>query len=510
MKFNQYAWNLYRESASGRKALQYFTTLTSDFVDEDFRTYTANVLPEFLEEFEQHSLTVDITELVRNTIARNPSLLQANADHCFAELYNESIPLQLTDRKGEQQVLVAFGEDDADWYDYVAAVSLGLHQVLPELFLPYNFRSRFHHLEEIHREFSIPLPPVPGKQQQLERAAYYLDINETWQEFRKIYGLSPIEMCAFLYDFAPNFVTLINASDLPEPTKVWMITGTTGDIAIAESATPDTVRHWGANANVRRGDILLLYLVSPLSAIHSVWRACSPGFVDPFFHYHSAAWMCAPVKTGNITLKELREHPLWSQKPAVRANFKGPSGKSPVSSEEYDALLKILTEKGQDVSNFPKLPVLPRVEFTDVASERDVEVQIVEPFFMRLGYAEKDWIRQFPVRMGRGERNYPDYAFGAVAKRGEETARMIVESKYQLSSRREFVEAFLQAKSYALRLECELMALVAREGIWVFPRRGGILEIEGFIHKPWGVLERTDDFREVAELIGREEVLGRQ
>jgi hypothetical protein len=51
------------------------------------------------------------------------------------------------------------------------------------------------------------------------------------------------------------------------------------------------------------------------------------------------------------------------------------------------------------------------------------------------------------------------------------------------------------------------MALVAREGIWVFPRRDGLLEIEGFIHKPWGVLERTDDFREVAELMGREEVM---
>lgn len=84
---------------------------------------------------------------------------------------------------------------------------------------------------------------------------------------------------------------------------------------------------------------------------------------------------------------------------------------------------------------------------------------------------------------------------------------MIVESKYQLSSHREFVDAFFQAKSYALRLQCKLMTLVAQEGIWVFPPCEGRFEVTSYIHKPWGVLERSDDFHEIANLIGRDEIL---
>lgn len=50
-----------------------------------------------------------------------------------------------------------------EWYDYVEALSLGFHLAQPELFLPYKFRGKFNQLKEIHEEFGIPLPNVPGK-----------------------------------------------------------------------------------------------------------------------------------------------------------------------------------------------------------------------------------------------------------------------------------------------------------------------------------------------------------
>jgi hypothetical protein len=89
----------------------------------------------------------------------------------------------------------------------------------------------------------------------------------------------------------------------------------------------------------------------------------------------------------------------------------------------------------------------PEVE---LSCERDVEIHLIEPFLQRLGYSDADWIRQMPVKMGRGERNYPDYAVGALATRGEESAQMVLESKYQLTAKRQFVDAVLQTKSYAL------------------------------------------------------------
>lgn len=342
------------------------------------------------------------------------------------------------------------------------------------------------------------------------RALYYLAIDEAWLEFRQRHGLSPTDMCAFLYDFAPEFTTPLDANDLPSPSKAWLITGGEWDIEFADNATRATVSRWGGNSAVRRGDILVLYLVSPRSCLHSVWRACCDGFVDPFFHYHSAVWISGQIKTQPVTLAELKQHPLLSEKPAVRCSFQGPSSKAPFAAEEYEAILEIMRSKGQDISILPRLPEANDLPTVELQIERDVELHLIEPFLKRLGYKGSDWLRNMHVRMGRGERNYPDYAFGAKTARGDENAKMILESKYQLSAHREFTDSFYQAKSYALRLQSKVMVMAAKEGVWVFPRDKGQFEIGNFVHKTWGELSNPDAFHQVLCLIGREAVLGRQ
>jgi len=138
----------------------------------------------------------------------------------------------------------------------------------------------------------------------------------------------------------------------------------------------------------------------------------------------------------------------------------------------------------------------------------DVEIHLIEPFLKKFGYKESDWVRQLSVRMGRGERNYPDYAFGAKTKKGEETAKMVLESKFQLSAQREFRDAFLQTKSYALRLRSAMMVMAAREGIWVFPPDGGDFSIKKYTHKSWDELSHPDAIHTVLCLMGRGEILG--
>ena len=164
--------------------------------------------------------------------------------------------------------------------------------------------------------------------------------------------------------------------------------------------------------------------------------------------------------------------------------------------------------KGQDLAVLPRIPLNERLPEVELQNERDVEVQLIEPFFERLGYKESDWVRQMPVKMGRGERNYPDYAFGAKTKRGEESATMVLESKYQLSAHREFVDAFYQVKSYALRLQCKVMAMAAREGVWIFLPENGSFDIRKATHKTWAELTHPDGFHEVLSRMGRDVVLG--
>ena len=68
----------------------------------------------------------------------------------------------------------------------------------------------------------------------------------------------------------------------------------------------------------------------------------------------------------------------------------------------------------------------------------------------------------------------------------------------------------MQAKSYALRLQSKMMAMAAKEGIWVFPPDDGHLDIKRFIHKSWGELTDPDEFHQILCLMGRDAVLGKR
>ena len=107
-----------------------------------------------------------------------------------------------------------------------------------------------------------------------------------------------------------------------------------------------------------------------------------------------------------------------------------------------------------------------------------------------------------PVSMGRGERNYPDYVFGAQTRKGEEKAAMILESKYRIGTRRELTDAYCQAKSYALRLQAKCMIVAAVEGIWIFRDKNGF-SFERTMYRDWKELENPDILHEVRGIVGR-------
>jgi len=508
MRFNKFVWELYKQSKRGQKAIARFSYLDEKFIEEWCRSMEFDFDDEEKEQFQASDFSMNIPELIRDSVSGITFKEQdAATNHYTKTLVENFIPFKFADKTGKMIEVAGFPYEETDGYDYVAAVSLGLYQAQPNYFLPYNFRTKFNQVEEIHTQFNIPLPAVPGKNDKDGRSLYYIEINRLWQEFRLHHGLSPIEMCAFLYDFAQEFITPMNADDLPSPSKAWLITGGSWDIETVDNATPNLVIRWSGNPGIRRGDILMMYLVSPRKSIGSIWRACSDGFIDPFFHYHGTVWICNPVKTEPVTFAELKQHSLLSQKPAVRANFQGSSGRTAFTFEEYEAILKIMQKKGQNLTLLPRLPLNESLPEAILLNERDVEVQLIEPFIKRLDYKNSDWVRQMPVKMGRGECYYPDYAFAPKTRRGEESAKMVLESKFQLSAQKAFEEAFFQTKSYALRLQSKIMAMAAKEGVWVFPKHKGTFDIKNYIQKSWAELAHPDGFHEVLIWIGRDKVL---
>lgn len=96
-----------------------------------------------------------------------------------------------------------------------------------------------------------------------------------------------------------------------------------------------------------------------------------------------------------------------------------------------------------------------------------MELRLLEPLLAEHGLDATQWQRQYPLRMGRGERIYPDYIVGLTGTRGEESAHAILEAKLTIGNHKQLHEAFLQARSYAERLRAEVVALVAVQGVWV-------------------------------------------
>lgn len=518
MQFNRFVWSLYANSEEGRRTIEReladhvaaipTTRESAAFKHQMFYCETANdeIVEGGINGFEE----VDLRELIREFAEEEEVESLDAAEMLFTRMADEYV-VWPHENNGKTFDRVFGGGNDApasysEIYGSIEGLSAGLHDAHPEFFVPYFFARRFDEFEKICRSFDIPLPELPGKLQKRERALYYLRINRALYEFRKQHELSPQDLNAFLYDFAPkNLGSQRESATLPKPSRVWFViggVGGNGDFEYLDAADEKSVSYWQGSLETRKGDIILMWCASPRSYLHSVWRALDDGFIDPFFYFYSLIRVGLPVKITPLRFSELSNHPILASKPAVRAHFQGASGTA-FTVKEYAIIGALLQNKGFDISTLPLPPAVEEFLNATLINERDVELALVEPLLMRLGFTEQDWIRQLPVRMGRGERNFPDYVLGGDPCPGEERAVALIECKFDIETKKDLKEAFLQAKSYALRLQSAVLALAARRGFWLFCRRDDGFSVDHFTFKTWSELSHPDQLHEVSTVIGK-------
>jgi hypothetical protein len=493
VQFNSYIWELYASSKQGKHTIKRFVDFEKCKTDSSYLETFFGV-GEKPEPYEPDNESLKIIQAVYDFVGRFEIFRPEDAVAVYEKLVSANLSVKL-----EEEVYVL---DAATLAFDVQLISTGLHLAHPEYFLPYSFVTVFDMLLEIGNNFPLSIPPVPKKGDFEAKALYYNSINQSFQDFRKSYNLSPHEMCAFLYDFSLAFT---RDPELPDPSKAWLVVGSAyneDDFDFLESADMSSQSHWQGNLETRLGDIIVMYIASPHSRIHSIWRAGTNGFIDPFSDLHSLIYITDPIKTVSVSFKEMKTHSLLSQNGYIRAHLQGATGK-PLKIEEYEAILDMMAAKGQDISVLPKIPRTNFIPSDELENERDVELKLVEPFLEKLGYSIQDWQRQMPVRMGRGERNYPDYVFGAKQKRGEESAVMVLETKYSLSREKDLREAYFQMRSYALRLQTQKAVLAAREGIWLFIAQKNNFSFERHSKYNWLELSNSDILHYVRQLIGK-------
>jgi hypothetical protein len=512
--FNRYLWSLYRNSPGGNRAINQAFPRYARFargsgyenwrqqLDADTPVLTGNpsIPDQAWEDAEPISLRAVLSIWFKES---------ANLGCDFCRLVEDD-GLYYEWEEAETPGLISFvtfgGEEYAlDVATQIGPITTAMHRIEPESYIPYYFQGRFKLLTDICQFFQISLPAIPGKLQKKERALFYLEINRVLQEFRQRQGLSPAELNAFLYDFAPACLSESVDDELPAPRRAWFLmagVGTQDDFKLLDDADQKTESLWRGNRDARRGDIAVLWCASPRAYLHSLWRIVEDGYDDPFAHWYSLVRIGCPQPAPHLKIKDLKSDPQLAQSSLVRAHFQGSSGKY-FPADDYLALLKLCALHGAAINTLPRIPPSPLLSVgQEILNERSVETELIEPLLKHLGFDEqRDWQRQVVVRMGRGEKVCPDYVIGFKSIPDQESARIIVESKYRIATRKDLLEAFRQGRSYALRLRASHLVLAALEGIWLITDSDGFA-LDNAQHWDWHALTGGDADLELRTLIG--------
>jgi Type I restriction enzyme R protein N terminus (HSDR_N) len=489
MKLNKFLWEIYKKSEQGQKAIELFTNFE---------------LTEILEQYggvlDIKSTEDSILELVE--LSESPTLPEKLTLEEAEELF-ESIIKSGFSLKNENGNIENFSPEEYDLLALIPEISTWLYANYPDFFKPYLLKNKFHLLTQIADNFGIELPEVPLKRYKEERLRYYWDLCLSFISFQEENNLTGAEFCAFLYDFAPNYIAKNEQSilELPKPTQVWLVGGNKGDFAFLDNIEIRKTHHWQGNEDTKRGDIIVMYCLAPRSYIHSVWRATTDGIADPFFHYYSNIYIGDGKKVKPVSHNDLKEDDYFSKNPLVKKNLQGVSGYA-FSSSDYQRLQELIIKNGGDIENLPQLysPTFSLNE--NLNNERDVEIALIEPLLVELGYTNEHWVRQLPVRMGRGERNFPDYAFLTKKEKNYEEASMLIEAKYLIKNNKELEDTFKQVWSYGQRLSANVLVIADKVAIWIYQKHGESFDRSKYVKKYWGELQQPDDFKEIKQIIG--------
>ena len=520
--FSKYAWDLYKESPDGKKAIE---QSLEELASQILGTPADEVFQAFLGETEAEHLApgvrceMDGAKIVNKEI---PYWVEEDASREeLVELFHDLVdngfdfPVKLTHLGHAPTINFCFnyGEtpDFPAFYTNIHWITAGFHKAYPEFYAPFFFGRNFDLFTGICQQFGIVVPELPGKLKKRDRAIYYLAVNDELQRFRKSNGLNPQEFNAFLYDFAvrDQQQRVSKQNETPAASRVWFVIGGTlssNDLRYADQADESSVGLWQGNIDTRPGDIVVMYMASPKKAIHSIWRAQTFGFIDPFFHFYSAMRVGKPVKIPEIPFSEIAADLTFKNTPAIRAKFQGRSGKE-LTVKEYEAICAMAKRKGFDISKLPESPESTKLPPVETLNERDVEIKLLEPLLARLGFEDFEWERQVSMKVGRRERVIPDYALLPERSRNGVSAKAMIEAKFNVVSEKERNEAFDQARSYAKLLGVSRMGIVARQGIWIYLTADGKYDRDRGEAFTWSDLESSERFARLLDLIGKDALL---
>ena len=499
---NKYVWELYLKSG-GSETVKFFENnlgnkLTNNYVSAVKKLHSTYCV--FEDEIEDTELT--LTELVDglNEYEVNveyEEIDEKNYKAIIDKEMNELWNALSEDFSSDKDVFIEFiGEVGS--YRGIAHYSTCYAYDIPECFIPYYFQYNYNVLEIIAEQFDIELPTLPNKKDYKNRFLHYGELCKVFTKYRLDNGWSPYELFAFLYDFAPKYIGGINSyiiHDLPEPKSAFFIGGGGDNADATAEDNPNCVCCWQSNPETRAGDLIVMYLRTPISAISSIWRSCSIGFNDPFFFYYRCTYIGNPCKVKRLGINQIKKDKLLSQLPIVKKNMQGINGVELMPSEYNYIVDKV---KGN----------VPRLEFEDISvdnsytNEKDVENRLIKPFLKDLDYEETDYTQQKRIPVGNHNTTLiPDFVLLPDIFKGQHSAFAVLEAKKSIKNEKELQAALKQVSSYALLLSAKYAVVASQERIWITSKEDRYTRIiEDF---SWNELSDNDNMYKVKMLLGK-------
>ena len=333
MTFNPYIWNLYKESPEGQEMIRFFSESDGYTL---FKRYSPHAVFHTEEEYDEWLDNIYCHGVSEFAV---PSSID-EARNVYSSLVTWGIMIE-----GEPWIC---RNDFKNTLRFIQPMSYILSRFAPEYFFPYLFICRIAELNKIADIFNIELPKLPKRTDYQGRCMYYWEVCEAFYWFRISSGLSPAELCAFLYHYALRFTENEKIDNAQRPAQAWFIGG-----YLYEEDKLLKSKFWQSSPETKKGDILIHYETAPVSAITCIEIAQTNGVIDPLFYYYSYTYISERIDIPKLTLKELQTDSYFSRHPLIRKNFRGVSG-YPVSKECYSELLRMIQNKGFDIEMLPR------------------------------------------------------------------------------------------------------------------------------------------------------------
>ena len=268
-----------------------------------------------------------------------------------------------------------------------------LHSVCPHSISPVHHQEAvlsYQQLRWILDQFGIQYDDSEDR----KRFEIWRSLSQEVNRFRQEHKLEPWQMWAIIYDLGPRLLPKPPAYPSDPPPRVWVVAtnDSQGEFQVIDAEGPEAVAGWAINKKARRGDLALMYCVSPRSALVSVYRVIEDAHRDPFGGWNGyRGQISEKIPVPWIKFSEMRADPVLNQWKLVKGNFQGLLHYE-VPENVWRRLLEMIGERDAAVHERLKLfrDAGKGVREIKVAeeqwTEKEVEDRLVIPILQRLGW----------------------------------------------------------------------------------------------------------------------------